>query len=61
MLLRRTNEGVYVHILNVRATELLQAFEADIFLNNYQVFVALFKCVISMKDFRITIQLDLEL
>ena len=34
----------------MRATELQQALEADIFYeSDYQVYVALFKCVISMK------------
>ena len=41
----------------MRAAELQQALETDIYIreNNHQVYVALFKSVISLEDFRITI------
>ena len=45
------DDGEHLHILFVRATELQQALRES----NHQIYVALFKSVVSMKDFRITI------
>ena len=52
--------GSTQHTTYVRATELQQALEAEIYIyeNNYQFYVASFKCVISMKYFRITTNID---
>ena len=45
------DDGEHLHILYVRATELQQALREI----NHQIYVASFKSVISVKDFRITI------